>query len=371
MRPLAYKGAVIILANILSNPNTHQKFKEEGKVKRSSLKKLVAGIAVVGMGVFFSPGISAAAEDTALKISGFIDASYSDASYVSSTFALDQVEIDLEKKLNDKLSLRADIEYVNGVSGTFDNMLEQGYVTYVIDPEGVDITFGKFNAPIGFELLDAPDMYQFSHALVFTYGLPTNLTGIMGAYTFNDQVDLVLYVVNGWDNNTEDNDSKTIGGRVGIAPMEGVSVGLSYITGSEVTNTADKRTVFDIDATVTMIDKLTIGVELNFGDEDNAGDGVTDSEWTAFLLMGHYDFDDTYGVTVRYDSFDDEGGARLNDGDGFKEKQTAIAVAGTMVLAENAGMIVEYQSIDSDQKVFRNGAEDSTRTIALEFTYKF
>ena len=62
---------------------------------------------------------------------------------------------------------------------------EQGYVTRSRagsqDLEGnyPILTFGKFNAPIGFELLDAPDMYQYSHSLVFSRGLPTNLTGAM------------------------------------------------------------------------------------------------------------------------------------------------------------------------------------------------
>ncbi len=177
-------------------------------MKRFSLKRLVAGVAIMTMGVVFSTGISEAAEDTDLMISGFIDASYSDAEYDVSSFGIDQVEIDLEKKLSDKLSLRADLEYVKGVNGTFDNIIEQGYVTYALDvANGVDITIGKFNAPIGFELLDAPDMYQFSHALVFDHGLPTNLVGVMGGYAFNDQVDVALYVVNGWDNNADNNNA--------------------------------------------------------------------------------------------------------------------------------------------------------------------
>ena len=340
-------------------------------MKSSVFKKFFAGIAVVAMGVFFSAGVSMAAGGGDLEISGFVDASYSDTEDSVSSFGIDQVEIDFEKKLGDKLSLRADIEYVKGATGSFDNIVEQGYLTYALDvANGVDITVGKFNAPIGFELLDPPDMYQFSHALVFDHGLPTNLVGVMGGYKINDQVDVALYVVNGWDNNAENNNSKTIGGRVGIAAMEGVSLGFSYITGSEVPNTDDVRSVFDIDATITLVDNLIIGVEYNSGEEDNAGDAKTDSEWTAFMLMGHYDFNDIYGLTVRYDLFDDEGGARLNDGDGLAEEQTAITIAPTFVLGENAGMLVEYRLLDSDQNTLGNG-EDSQSSIAVELTYTF
>ncbi len=51
--------------------------------------------------------------------------------------------------------------------------LEQGYVAW--RPGFASrwlLTFGKLNAPMGFELPDAPDMYQFSHALVFDLDLP-------------------------------------------------------------------------------------------------------------------------------------------------------------------------------------------------------
>jgi hypothetical protein len=325
------------------------------------------------MGVFFSAGAGTAVAGD-LEISGFVDASYSDTEDSVSSFGIDQVEIDFEKKLDDKLSLRADIEYVKGATGSFDDIVEQGYITYALDvANGVDITVGKFNAPIGFELLDPPDMYQFSHALVFDHGLPTNLTGVMGGYKVNDQVDVALYVVNGWDNNAENNNSKTIGGRIGVAAMEGVALGFSYITGSEVANTGDVRSVFDIDATITLVDNLIIGVEYNSGEEDNAPNtaaGKTDSEWTAFMLMGHYDFNDIYGLTVRYDFFDDEGGARLTTTDTLAEEQTAITIAPTFVLGENAGMLIEYRVLDSDQNTLGN-SEDSQSSVAVEFTYTF
>jgi hypothetical protein len=304
-----------------------------------------------------------------------VDVSYADADNSNGTFGIDQVEVDIEKQLDDNTSIRADINYLPGTALEFDDLLEQGYLTYALAAgNGVDITIGKFNAPIGFELLDAPDMYQFSHALVFDNGLPTNLTGVMGAYKFNDQVDVAAYVVNGWDVSSSDiNHAKTIGGRIGINAMEGLSVGVSVISGSEVATTDDKRTVFDVDVTATMVDKLIIGFEYNTGSEDNAGTatGEVDSEWTAYLLMGHYDLNDTYGVTARYDVFDDKGGSRIDSTDTFKEEQKAYTIAGTMVLGENAGAIVEYRHLKSDQNVFNGNTEDSADTVAVEFTYSF
>ena len=333
------------------------------------------------MGAAVSVPAVNAADVAGVNISGFVDVSFSDADNSSSTFGLDQVEVDFEKSLSEKLSLRADINHLQGSALVFDDLVEQGYVTLTLDKvgTGLDLTLGKFNAPIGFELLDPVDMYQFSHALVFDNGLPTNLTGVMGTYKVNKDIDVAAYIVNGWDNSTDNNQNKTVGARVGINAMPDVAIGLSVISGTNETTTLNKRTVYDLDATITMVDNLTIGAELNAGSEENANSlvgGSGDGDWTAYLIMGHYDIDDTYGVTLRYDTFNDKHGSRFDtDGDGttdgLDQTQKAFTVAGTMVLGDGAGLLAEWRRLDSDQKVFNNSTEDSTDTFAVEFTYSF
>lgn len=135
-----------------------------------------------------------------LDISGFVDASYFyDANSGSNSFGFDQAEVDIEKTFGEVGSVRVDVEWVSDGVGGFDLDAEQGYVTFKPSVHNsVSFKFGKFNAPIGFELLDAPDMFQFSHALVFDNGLPTNLTGLMVSTQINPTTDLSLYVCNGW-----------------------------------------------------------------------------------------------------------------------------------------------------------------------------
>ena len=120
-------------------------------MQQASSIKLVMALIVLGAGLH--------GQD--LTITGFVDGST--ALPVSSVgtnleFSFDQLEIDLEKSLGDGISLRADIDLVEGGAD-----VEQAYVTVG------GMTFGKVNAPIGWELLDAPDMYQLSHTLLFGY----------------------------------------------------------------------------------------------------------------------------------------------------------------------------------------------------------
>lgn len=330
--------------------------------------------------------------DGGFKVSGFIDTSYytQDRSEVS-TFSLDEAEVDIEKSIKDAGGLRVDINYRTvdrmvsvsakegetiSIGGLSDVTLEQGYV-WVDLPGGLKLTFGKFNAPIGFELVDPTQMFQFSHAMVFIYGLPTNLTGAMLSGAFGI-ADFSVYGVNGWDRIQDNNKDKTIGGRIGLTPVEGVNAGFSYITGKEGSDEAGAQpnnlNVYDVDMTIKAIEGLILGAEFNSGkyEGQSAVNPGSDAEWTGFMVMGNYAFTNKIALTLRYDSFDDKEGARL--GSGVEEKRDSFTVSPSYLIAKGFNALVEYRYTKSDQKVFVDKAGNVNDTIAeaaLEFTYAF
>ena len=319
-----------------------------------------------------------------LKLKGFVDTSYVyDDNAESNTFSLDQFEVDIEKTISDKASLRADVNFNKGDEEDgldFDEIMEQGYVTYSASlGDGVDFTFGKFNAPIGFELLDAPDMFQFSHALVFDFGLPTNLTGAMATFDLGgeDGVNVTLYGVNGWDVSSDNNTGKTFGGRLGFSSIDDVQFGISALYGPELEdNEGDKRLVVDLDVTIRLRDDLTIGAEVNYGKEDNTSLKTTgdDSEWFGGLLMCHYDFDENIGLTGRYDYFSDHEGSVFGLVGGKEITRQAFTIAPTFSIDTGAGFLVEYRYDMADEDFFTDAddnAKDHNHTVAFEFTYSF
>ena len=235
-----------------------------------------------------------------VEISGFVDASYTYTNFDdSNTFGLDQVEIDLSRNLGDIGSLRADLEWVSDGEGGFTLDAEQGYVTLDLglgreEGDYPTLTFGKFNAPIGFELLDAPDMYQYSHSLVFNNGLPTNLTGAMLAMDLGGGIDVVVHLTNGWDQNVDSNTDKMIGARFGYSHEVMGGIGFSLMRGDQelpivnrAVNPVGNLTVYDIDLTLTPAPGLIIGGEYNNGKREFEEPDL-EINWNGYMVMAHY-----------------------------------------------------------------------------------
>ena len=319
-----------------------------------------------------------------VEISGFVDASYTYSNIDdANTFGLDQVEIDLLKNLGGIGTLRADLEWVSDGEGGFTLDAEQGYVTLDLGlgrgkGNYPTLTFGKFNAPIGFELLDAPDMYQYSHSLIFSNGLPTNLTGAMLAMDLGGGIDVVVHLTNGWDQNVDANTNKMIGGRLGYSHEELGGIGFSAMRGDHVDpfrgsdfGLVSNLTVYDIDLTLTPAPGLIIGGEYNNSKrEPKVSDHVLN--WNGYMVMAHYRLTDVMGLTGRYDYVNTSTTVTLRSGgrgNVLSRTQQALTIAPTFALTDGLGFLMELRRDFSDDETY--ALVKPMVTFAFEMTYSF
>ncbi len=326
-----------------------------------------------------------------IKLSGFLNASaIDDRNSDRSTFGLDETELDVEHSFSDKATVRADIEYVNDGSGEFNMDLEQGYLSYNLgSTQKWTFSFGKFNAPLGFESCDAPGRYQHSYAAISTYAVPCNLTGASMYTQFSPAVDAIVYVVNGWDVNSDNNSGKTWGTRWGFTPIADLNFGLSAITGPEQLDRTDsRRSVFDLDLTYHVTPSYLIGGEANYGIESKVLADGNDAKWFGFLLMSNIDLSSNVNLTTRFDYMKDYKGYPT----GYAQDLKAFTVAPRLKIVDGLEGLVEmkyevsnhevFYTISSGQRAIKRFGpvpapistevhKNNRLSLALEMTYRF
>jgi hypothetical protein len=249
---------------------------------------------------------------------------------------------------------------------------------------------GKYYAPIGFELADPPDLYQFSNSLVFNNLIPTELVGGMVALQFTDNIDLKLYVSGPWDDDVGalQLGTKNLGTRLGFGFGDLGGIGFSAVGGAQDA-TGLQRIAYDVDLALTPAEGLLIGAEANANmirqEYVNTAGELTRDFVTpmGFLVMTNYAFTDLFNLTLRYDMVIDAAvgaagqapGAPLFDRGPTGKALTlsSITVAPNFHLAEGWDIFTEIRYDMASQDIFSvdGSAKGGSVSGAIELIYQF
>jgi putative OmpL-like beta-barrel porin-2 len=248
-------------------------------------------------------------------------------------FSLQLAKLTLERKNSKEspLGFRADFglgETVDRVISVSDSSRNdatkhvlQAYASYVAPlGSGLTLDFGKFYTPVGAEVVETKDNFNYSRGLLFLYG-PFYHAGLRTKYAINDKVALTGFLVNGWDNLFENNVNqrtagKTIGFQLGLTPSKKFAITGTYLGGQEaplanvpaVSLRDNWRNIFDSVATYYVTDKLTLLGNFVYGnDGDNFGNR---NYWTGTAGYLKYTFNNRLAFSPRFEFFNDRGGLR-------------------------------------------------------------
>jgi len=197
---------------------------------------------------------------------------------------------------------------------------------------GLALSFGRFDTPFGYERHDAALNLTATTSELQRFGRPQSMTGLQAAYQFAPWLDIAAWVVNRWENETtedppEDNNrAKSVGGRIGLTPIQGnrlLNVGVGGLWGPEQDDdNSHARWIVDADVTWSPASQLLFAGEFAYGGESNvsfrrrglplAADAVDGAGVHCFGLYGllHYDLVRWLGLSLRYGLFNDLDGAR-------------------------------------------------------------
>ena len=259
------------------------------------------------------PAPAATVEAAAPSFSGFVDSSLFaplDGFAAGSrgiAFGLGQAELDARFTPDPELEIGLDLNYFpSSPLAAADGLVEQGFVTWSPDAaDGLAITVGKQNAPIGLESLDPVDLATVSGGLIWSYGVPSNLTGLF----IKQEVALgsvQLFTTAEWDTPAAVGGA-VIGGRVDLTRGP-LWAGLVATHGPAPEGETPARTMANLTAGYELGD-LTLSGEYLFATED----GKEANGWT---LLATQALNDKTNVTVRVDQLKKEfGDAAIDQAD--------------------------------------------------------
>jgi uncharacterized small protein (DUF1192 family) len=216
----------------------------------------------------------------------------------------------------------------------FAQYLKEAYVSYLAPVgKGLQVDFGKFVTPMGAEVIESKDNWNYSRGILFGYAIPFYHFGLRAKYAFNDKYSLTGFLVNGWNNVVDNNSGKTYGFSFGATPTKQWSYTVNYLAGPETTagsfglNSAGTapvnvngtwRQTWDAVAMYTPNSQWSFMANYDYGRGDRVVTGVDDTtgldtlsdpvSWWGFAGYAKYSPDANDYFAARYEYFDDPDG---------------------------------------------------------------
>lgn len=347
------------------------------------------------------------------KVSGYVDAYYGfstnqpesgivdfrglDTRHNSLQFDLAKITFDRAPGDVNSLGYRIDLVYgpaadsyhsFEPVSGQTDIIknIQQAYVSYVAPVgDGLTIDVGKFGTFVGAEVLDTIDNWQYQQSILFGFAQPYYHTGVRTSYPVSEQVDLGFYLVNGWNNSTDNNKGKSVGWSVAYSPNSNFSISQGYLGGPELGPAG---------VVAAQLGPFLPFLELvGFSPDDLVGPGLEgfDSPWRhLFDTVISATVHDQVELLINYDyGFDSPGspiktGSPLgellrNNGDGFEagalptfERTTWQGIAGAVRFStpDKKWAFSPRFEYFADRDAFATGVSQALKEITLTADYR-
>jgi hypothetical protein len=237
-----------------------------------------------------------------------------------------------------------------------DFLVEQAFAT-VKPTSWLTLDAGRFVTTASAEVIEANKNWLYSRSMLF-YGVPLLHTGLRVNATVNPSLKLQASLVNGWNNDPDNNIGKTFGANATFAPPDsGLNASLTTYIGKETTAGSGGNTRILIDGVVTKdIAQASVGLNVDY-----LKDGTP--YWIGAAAMGKYAFTDMFNLAARFElisskqnaftvAFPAPSGATVYQGDAVLYEGTLM---GGLVVAKHFETRLELRGDFANQDLFYKG----------------
>jgi len=282
-----------------------------------------------------APTLDKVLEASGISVSGYIDAGYTYAKNGAgfsdrvfdtqqNSFALNQFGLTVAKQPKEgfgglvNLTAGRDAQVIHsfpeanpvapGSTSMFD--ITQGFLQYTGGP--LTVIAGKFVTLSGTEVIASTGNTNISRSILFG-AIPFTHTGVRATWALSDTVSLIAGLNNGWDQLTDSNKGKTVELGATLNPIKPLSIVVSGYSGQESATGVSTpggpqgtRTSLNAVASYTIIDPLSVGLEVLDVSQDNVGGNKAKYNGVAAYVT--YMFTPKLRGVLRVESFDDKNG---------------------------------------------------------------
>lgn len=277
----------------------------------------------------------------------------------------------------------------SGAADDFD--VQEAYMTYACPVTKLNLKVGKFVTFNGIEVIESKDNPTISRGFLFGLAEPYTHVGAMVGRTFG-KLELDLGVINGWDVTADNNDGKTLMGKIALNLGDPLYLQLSGHHGPEQSNTysttgfstdtikmdGNNRDTIDLTGVTKIIPKVALWFQANYGQEEkiapDAGSGLLETAtWSGATIQPVISITDKFSLGARWEVFEDPDGVRTALGM-TDVSVWNVTVAPAYKMTDNMTVRVEFRSDHSNKKIWAddtNNPQDSTSSATAQFIVTF
>jgi hypothetical protein len=287
-----------------------------------------------------------------------------DVAHNAFSLALAEIALQRMPTANSPVGARIDLNFgttadiVGGTEPADDEIykhIQQAYVSWLAS-DGLTLDFGKFVTPVGAEVIESHDNWNYSRSILFGYAIPFYHTGLRATYAASEQLTLTGYLVNGWNNTIENNSDKTFGAQAALTPNDQLTWVANFLVGKEqdadFDGDQDLRWLFDTTLSYAASDELTLMGNFDFG---QASDFVATGEagtWWGLAAYARYQARPDWALAGRFEYVDDSDAGFM----GFGMKAQSFTATSSHLIADNLLARFEFR-FDATENDFFNDDE--------------
>jgi hypothetical protein len=186
--------------------------------------------------------------------------------------------------------------------------LQQAYVSWLA-ADRLTLDFGKFVTPIGAEVIESQDNWNYSRSMLFGFAIPFFHTGLRATYAASERLSLSGYLVNGWNNTFETNSDKTFAAQAALTPNDQLTWVANFIVGKEddfdLNGEEDVLWLFDTTASFAVSDLLTLMGNFDYGQASHFVDTDEAGSWWGIAAYARYQARPDWALAGRLEYVDD------------------------------------------------------------------